>query len=108
MPIKPHAVVDAARAEARLGDGEAAALRADQVRDRHAYVVEEDLGVPAVIAVGVAEDPHAALTVRPGVSRGHQDHALLDVPGAVGSVLPITMKILQFGFIAPRCRTCGR
>ena len=60
------------------------ALAADEVRRGHAHVVERDLGVPAVVAVVVAEhgqrahDPHAR-----GVAR-HEDHRLLAVALGVG------------------------
>src|ERR1700754_4655329 len=41
------------------------------------------------------------LIVSPGVSRGTRTMLCRRCLGASGSVLPITMKILQFGFIAP-------
>ena len=50
----PHAVVDAAGAEARLRDGEPVALAGDQVLRGHPDVVEHDLRVAAVRPVGVA------------------------------------------------------
>src|SRR5215475_7251137 len=62
----PHAVVDPARPEPGLGDGEPLALPGDQVLRGHPHVGELDLGVPAVRPVGVAEHPHAALDVHPG------------------------------------------
>ena len=42
-----HAVVDASRAEAGLGDGESAALLTEQVVGRHAHVLVDDLRVAA-------------------------------------------------------------
>ena len=42
-----HAVVDAAWPEAGLGDGEAAALLAEEVVGRHAHVLVDDLGMAA-------------------------------------------------------------
>ena len=50
-----HAVVDAPRAEAPLGDGEALALAPEDVLCRHPHVVEGDLRV-AVRGLVVAED----------------------------------------------------
>ena len=46
-----HAVVDAAGAEAGLGDGEAAALLAEEVVGRHPDVLVDDLGVAAAVVV---------------------------------------------------------
>ena len=43
---QPHAVVDAARAEAALGDLEAAAFAQQHVRRGHAHVLEDDLAWP--------------------------------------------------------------
>ena len=74
-----HAVVDAARAEAGLGDGEAAALLAEQVGDGHPHVVEADLAVALRSVVAehrqVAHDGHAGRVQR------HEDHRLLEVAG---------------------------
>ena len=52
---QPHAVVDAAWTKAALGNLEAAPLAQEQVGNRHAHVLEYDLGV-AVRGVVVAED----------------------------------------------------
>ena len=57
----PACVVDPAGAEALLGDPEPVALLAEQVRGRDADVVVDDLGVPAVGAVVVAEQARRAL-----------------------------------------------
>ena len=47
---RAHAVVDAAWAEAGLGDGEAAALLTEEVVGRHAHVLVDDLGMaPGVV-----------------------------------------------------------
>ena len=78
-----HAVVDAARAETALRDLEAAAFAQQDVLDRHANVVEHDLGVAEGRVVHaeqlhVAHDGHAGRVLR------HQDHRLLFV--AVGVV----------------------
>ena len=48
---RAHAVVDAPGAEASLGDHEAVALAGDQVRGRHADVVEVDFGVALLVVV---------------------------------------------------------
>ena len=58
---RAHAVVDPARAEARLGDREAAALLAEQVRPRDPHVLEDDLAV----ALGVRRSRTPAGRGRP-------------------------------------------
>ena len=66
---RAHAVVDAARAEPRLGDREPGALLAEQVRHRHPHVVEDDLAVPVLVLP--AEHRRAtAGSCTPGVSMG--------------------------------------
>src|SRR5262245_39282622 len=76
-----HAVVDAARAEAALGDLEAAPFTQEDVRRRHPDVLEKDFAV-AVGRVVVAEyRQHAEHLDARRVAR-HQDHRLLLV--AVG------------------------
>ena len=79
---RAHAVVDAARAEAVLGDHEAGAALAEQVRGRHAAVLVADLAVarPAV----VAHHGHRADQVEAGVVDRHEDHARPRVLGRVG------------------------
>jgi len=52
--------VDPPRAEAGLRDREAVALASDQVLRRDPDVGEGDLGVPAVVAVVLAEHLHIA------------------------------------------------
>jgi hypothetical protein len=82
-----HAVVDAARAQAALGDFETAAFAEQQVGGRHAHVVEDDFGVAVRRIVEaehrqVAQDVHARRVAR------HQDHRLLLVAaGVVGIAL---------------------
>ena len=78
---RAHAVVDAARAEAGLGDGEAAALLAEQVVGRHAHVLVVDLGVAA--GVVVAEHVRRAPDADAGRVLRHGDHRLLQVPRRV-------------------------
>ena len=73
-PDRAHAVVDPARAEPRLGDREAAALLADEVRGRHAHVVELELDV--AVLVGAAEHRMLRTTVTPGASIGTRDRVL--------------------------------
>ncbi len=103
-----HAVVDAARPEPALRDLEAAAFAEQDVVDRHAHVLELDLGV-AVRRVVVAEHRAAArTTVTPGVSRGTRIIDCCWWRGASGSVLPMKMKILQRGSPRPRSTICGR
>ena len=96
-PMRAHAVVDAARAEAGLGDHEAVALARDQVRGRHAHVAEVDFGVALVVVV--AEHRQVAHDGHPGRVDRHQDLALLLVdadPPVL--VLPITIMIRQWGW----------
>jgi hypothetical protein len=70
-PDGAHAVVDAARAEAGLGDGEPLPLLTDEVVRRHPDVVEDELGVATVVMVVVAEDLHPAHDLDPrGAARG--------------------------------------
>ena len=73
-----HAVVDAAGAEARLGELEPRALRADQVVGGHAHVLVDDLGVvaePAVHDAGVVHRRRRrARSCTPGVVDGHDEH----------------------------------
>ena len=91
---RAHAVVDAARAEPRLADQEAVALAGDQVRGRHAHVLEHDLGVPLLVRVAedgeVAQDGHAR-----ACRAGPAPSTAAGAARASGSVLPITMRILQ-------------
>ena len=77
---RAHAVVDPARAQPGLRDGEPVPLAGDEVLGGHPDVVEDELGVAAVVAVVVAHDRHRP---RPPSSPGrvprHEDHALLPV-----------------------------
>lgn len=68
---------------------------------RHPDVVEDHLGVAAVVPVVVSEHPHAAPHFEAGVSRGTRIMLCRRCRSAVGSVLPMTMKIAHRGFIAP-------
>ena len=97
---QPHAVVDAPRPEPALGDLEAPPLAEEDVRRRHADVLEEDLGV-AVRGVVVAEHGQHRLTVTPGASIGTRIIDCCWCGGASGSVLPMKMAILQRGSPAP-------
>src|SRR5690606_33761700 len=72
-----HAVMDAARPEASLRDGETAALLADEVAARHPYAVEDHLGVAAVVVVLVPVDPHGAAHFEAGGVPRYQHHRLL-------------------------------
>ena len=56
-----HAMMDAARTKARLGNGEPFALAGDYVCGWDTYVAKAQLGVPSVFMIVVAEDVHAAV-----------------------------------------------
>src|SRR3954454_23137263 len=97
-----HAVVDAPRPEALLGDEESGALVAEQVLRRHAHVLVQDLGVVAELAERVVhrvlhrpdvaddvharrvgrDDDHGRALVRPrvGVGDRHDDEEVGDRP----------------------------
>ena len=100
---RAHAVVDAAGAEPGLGDA-----RSRRPPRRSGCVagtrtsVKPQLGVATVFVVVVAEDVHAADDLD---ARGcHASTRIIDCwrcRSATGSVLPMTMKIWQLGFIAP-------
>ena len=64
QPDHAHAVVDPAGTEPGLGDGEPAALLAEQVAGRHPHVLEVDLAVPLLVVV--AEHRQRAHHVDPG------------------------------------------
>ena len=70
---RPHRVVDAAAAEARLGDGERLPLAAEQRLGRHPDVLVVDERV-AALAARLAAEADVAHDVHPrGVGR-HQEH----------------------------------
>ena len=98
---QPHAVVDPAGAEPGLRDREPVPLAADQVGGRDGDVGELDLGVTAVRRVVNPNRLIPRRTVTPGVSRGTRIIDCCRCRSAPGSVLPITMRILQAGSIAP-------
>ena len=83
---RAHAVVDAARAEADLGDLEAAALAEQHVLLRHAHVGEAQVHV-AVRRVVVAEHVHRAEDLDAGRVHRHEDLRLALVRRAVGAGL---------------------
>jgi hypothetical protein len=98
---RAHAVVDAARAEAELGDLEAATLAEQHVVLGHPHVGEAQVHV-AVGGVVVAEHVHRAEDLDAGRVHGHQDLGLLLVGcGASGLVRTMTIMILQRGSPAP-------
>jgi hypothetical protein len=78
-----HAVVDAARPEAPLGDLEAAALAEQHVAGRHAHVLEHHLGV-AVRRVVEAEHRQHAHDLHARRVERHQDLRLLRMTGRLG------------------------
>ena len=65
----------------------------------HADVGEADLAVAVLVVV--AEDGQAADDLDAGGVQRHQDHRCCRCGGARGSVLPITITILQRGSPAP-------
>ena len=69
---RTHAVMDAARAEAHLGDLEPAALTEQHVLVRHAHVVEPDVHVP-VRRVVLAEHVHRPEDLDTGRVGRHED-----------------------------------
>src|SRR5215471_2280939 len=75
-PYKPHAVVNATRAEPALSNLEPTALTQQHIRNRHAYVLEKDLGMP-VRGVVIAKDwQHSLDSDTCGIQR-YQYHRLL-------------------------------
>jgi DNA-binding transcriptional LysR family regulator len=96
-----HAVVNAARSQAALGDLEAAALAQQDVGDRHAHILEHGFGM-AMRRIVEAEHRHVAQHGHARRVARHDDHRLLLVAvGLSGSVLPMKMKTLQRGSLAP-------
>lgn len=81
-------MVDAARSEARLRDGEPIALAPEQIVGRHAYRIEMDLRL--AIPVGIAEHMRVAPDTDTGGIRRNDHHRLLRCGDASGFVLPIT------------------
>ena len=79
---QPHAVVDAAGAEASLGDAEPVALLLQQVLGGDTNVLEGHLHV--ALGVLVAEDRQVAVGRDPGGVQRHDDHRLLPVGIGVG------------------------
>ena len=75
---RAHAMVDAARPEPALRDLEAAPFAEQQVRRRHAHVLQHDLHM-AVRRVVIAVDGERAQDVEAGRVERHQDHRLLAV-----------------------------
>src|SRR3546814_9488763 len=73
-----HAVMDASRSEAALGDLEAAALTEQQVLLGHADVLELDLAVAVRGVVEAHHVQHAQVLDARGVD-GHDDHRLLAI-----------------------------
>ena len=73
-----HAVVDAARPKATLGDLEATAQARNHIAGRHAHIVEMHLAV-AVWRVIVAEDRQHAFDLDAGRVQRHQHHRVLAV-----------------------------
>jgi hypothetical protein len=78
---RTHAVVDTTRAEAHLGDLEAAALAEQHVLVRHAHVVEPHVHV-AVRGVVLAEHVHRAEDLDAGRVHRHEDLRLALVRAA--------------------------
>ena len=95
-----HAMVDAAGPEAALRDLEAAAFAQQDVRRRHAHILEQHFGM-AVRRVVIAEHGERPHDFTPGVSSGTRIIDCRWCGGASGSVWPMTIAILQRGSIAP-------
>ena len=88
---RAHAVMDAARAEAALGDLEAAAFAQQDVRDRHPHVLEHHFHV-AVRRIVVAEHRERAHDRDARrVGRHQRSSTAASARPASGSVLPMTM-----------------
>ena len=115
----PHAMVYPAGAEPGLGGCEAAALLADDVRDRHADVGEHNLGVAMLVVVaeygvvadhgdarGIAGDEHhRLLAVRRsrGVGLAHEDEeGAAGIHGAAGPPLAPVDDVLAAVPLDPR------
>ncbi len=82
QPDQAHAVVDAARAEAALGDFETAPFAEQDVGNGYAHVLEIDFAV-AVRRMVVAEHAERAHAGDSGRLHRHQDHRLLVVPAGI-------------------------
>ena len=78
-----HAVVNAARAKATLGDFEAATFTQQDVGNRDAHIVVFDFGM-TVRGVVVTEHVQVANDLHAGGVQRHQNHALLQVLRRVG------------------------
>src|SRR5262249_4172404 len=72
---QPHAMMDAAGAEPPLRDFEAAAFAEQDVRRRHANVLEHNFGV-AVRRIVIAEEAERALDLHARRVERHQHHGL--------------------------------
>ena len=98
---RAHAVMDAARPEAALRDLEAAAFAEQHVLDRHLHILEQDLAV-AVRRVVIAEHRQHALDLHAGRIAWARGSAIAGgICRVSGSVLPITIMILQRGSPTP-------
>ena len=91
-----HAVMDAARPEAALRDLEAAPLAEHDAVERHAHIREADLAMPVRRIVIAEHRQHALLLdARACPSARAAWIAACGGSGLFGSVLPITIRILQ-------------
>ncbi len=92
---RAHAMMDAAGPQPSLCHHEAIAFRAEQVFDWNAHILKAYLAMAfrreVIEDIDVANDGHAGRVAR------DQNHALLPVRLCLGSVLPITIMILQLG-----------
>ena len=96
-----HAVMDAARAEAALRDLEAAALAQHHVLDRHAHVLEQHFAVAVRRVVDSRTPAACARSSRPACPSARESAIAGDICRVSGSVLPITIMILQRGSPTP-------
>src|ERR1700691_2271472 len=76
----PHAVVDAARSQPCLRDGEPVPLAGDDVLVGDVHVGAVDLGVAAMRPVGVAEHPRPRPARQPRGIGGDKNHGVPPVP----------------------------
>src|SRR5713226_9412237 len=93
-------MVDASRPQAGLGNSKTAAFLSQQIARGDAHVLEEHLAVAFIVYI--AHYWQVAHTVTPSRIFG-QDYMLCwrYLSGLLGSVLPITIKILQRSRAAP-------
>ena len=93
-------MMDAAGPEAALRDLEAAAFAEQKVAGRHAHILEQNIGV-AVRRVVIAEHRQHAQHLHAGRVERERICDCCSCRARLGSVLPMTMAILQRGSPTP-------